>query len=137
LKRDPLDVLFSEFVRKRALKRAGGCERCGAQKFDIQKDDGSSFPAWSQLDCAHLISRWHKSTRWDEDAAIGLCGGCHMWIDHEEEEKIELLKSKIGEEGFNLLQARKRIPARYLDRNAIEIYLRARILEVNNEFGGE
>ena len=127
---DPLDTIFSEFIRRRAIVRAGGCERCGSQKFDIQKDNGDTFPAWKQLQCAHLKSRWHKSTRWDEDAALGLCGGCHLWIDHEAEEKIELLKRILGEDKADLLQARARTPARYIDKEAIRLYYNAKTKEV-------
>ena len=128
---DKLDALFSEFIRRRAILRTGGCERCLSLKYDIQKDNGSIFPAWKQLDCAHLISRWHKSIRWDEDAALGLCGGCHLWIDHEAEEKLELLKSKIGEEGYEMLQHRSRQIGKP-DEAAIELYLQVKIQEVED-----
>ncbi len=122
-----LDVLFSEYVRKRAIKRTGGCERCGSQKYEIAKENGDPFPAWMQLDCAHLISRWHKATRWNEDIAMGLCGGCNMWIDHEEEEKTDLLKSKIGEEKYTLL---KSLPAGKPDINGITLYLKSLLKEL-------
>lgn len=123
MKIDPLDKLFSQYIRMRAIARVHGCERCGHWKED-----------YKQLDCAHLISRWHKSIRWDPDAAIGLCGGCHMWIDHEAEEKIQLLKSIVGEEGYDLLRARARTLAKYVDESAITVYLQAKIQELN---GGE
>lgn len=125
----PLDRLFSEFIRKRAIARVGGCERCLSQKYDIEREDGSIFPAYKQLQCAHLISRWHLSTRWDEDVALGLCGGCHLWIDHEAEEKMELLKSKIGQEGYDLLQARARQFGKP-DKKLLTLYYRAKIKEL-------
>jgi len=112
---DPLDTLFSKFIRLRAMSRTHGCERCGAWKEDYR-----------QLQCAHLISRWHKSIRWDEDAALGLCGGCHMWIDHEAEEKSELLKSKLGQEKFDALSHRARQIGK-IDKNAITIYYKAKL----------
>ena len=117
---NPLDKLFSQYIRMRAMSRVHGCERCGAWKAD-----------YKQLQCAHLISRWHKSTRWDEDAAVGLCGGCHLWIDHEAEEKLELLKSIIGEDKVLLLKARARTPARYLDKEAIRLYLMNQLEVIN------
>ena len=101
---DKLDKLYSEYIRRRAVLRCGGCERCGAQKFDIQKDNGEIFPDWQQLQCAHLISRWHKATRFNEDASLGLCAGCHMWIDHEAEEKQALAVKFIGQERYDLLR---------------------------------
>ena len=132
MKLSPLDKLFSEVIRRRAIQRAGGCERCGAPKSDIQKDDGEIYPAWKQLQCAHLISRWHKSIRHDLDVALGLCGGCHMWIDHEAEEKIALLVSKIGQEKYDLLQARARTPAKYIDINLITLYLKEELRKLND-----
>ena len=124
-KLDPLDNLFSEYIRKRAIIRTGGCEKCLTPKYDTQKEDGTPFPAWRKLQCAHLISRWHKSTRWDEDVALGLCGACHIWIDHEAEEKIALLKQVLGQDGYNLLLARSR-PGKP-DKKAIELYLKEKI----------
>ena len=130
VKLDSLDILFSEFIRRRAIVRTGGCERCLTPKHDIVKENGDIFPAWKELQCAHLISRWHKSIRWDEDAALGLCGGCHMWIDHEAEEKLELLDKKVGADNVLLLKARARTPARYIDKNALEIYFKIKIKEL-------
>ena len=126
---DPLDTLFSEAIRRRAIARVGGCERCLTPKYDITKEDSEIFPAWRQLQCAHLISRWHKSIRWDVDAAIGLCGGCHLWIDHEAEELIELRRKILGDDKVALLKARARTPARYIDKAAIKLYLQAKIKE--------
>ena len=56
-----------------------------------------------------------------------------MWIDHEEEEKFELLKSKIGEEKVILLKAQERVSARYLDKEAVRLYLKVRIEELKEE----
>lgn len=98
--------------------------------FDMEKENGDIFPAWRQLQCAHLISRWHKSIRWDEDAAVGLCGGCHLWIDHEAEELIELRRKILGVRKVLLLKARERTPARYIDKAAIKLYLKTKIEEL-------
>ena len=133
VKIDPLDNLFSEFIRKRAITRVGGCERCLAPKFDIVKDNGDIFPAWKQLQCAHLLGRWKKSTRWDEDNAIGSCGGCHMVLDRSHSEKEDFIQSHLGQERYDLLKARARIPARYQDKESIKLYLKEKIKEVSNE----
>ena len=121
MKLSPLDKLFSQYIRMRAIDRVHGCERCGAWKAD-----------YKQLQCAHLISRWHKSIRWDEDAALGLCGGCHLWIDHEEEEKLDLRQRAIGEDRVLLLKARARTPARYVDTSGLELYYEQRIKTLEN-----
>lgn len=127
-----LDELCSEYVRRRAIARVGGCERCLRPKFDIQKEDGSILPAWKQLQCAHLISRWHKSTRWDEDVALGLCGGCHQWIDHEEEEKLRLLIKTLGEERAMLLKARSRQTGKP-DLQGLILYYQEKIKEIRHD----
>lgn len=126
-----LDGLFSEFIRKRAIKRSGGCDRCEHPKFDIQKENGEIYPAWRQLQCAHLISRWHKSIRFDEDAAAGCCGGCHMLIDREADEKAVMLNKFLTETQILLLKSRARTPARYLDRAAIKLYFTEKLKKLN------
>ena len=120
---DPLDKLFSKYIRLRAMSRVHGCERCGAWKAD-----------YKQLDCAHLpYSRKKKSTRWDEDNAYGLCkAGCHLYMDSHPLEVEGWCIEKLGQERFDLLTARERIPARYIDRSAIELYLRMKIAEVTD-----
>ena len=118
-----LDDMFSQFVRRRAIIRCGGCERCGAQKIDVQLDSGTVTPGWKQLDCAHLISRVHKGTRWDADNALGLCSGCHFFIDREPESKIEFAKSKLGEEIYELLRIRAMTTTK-VDLAAVRIYLK-------------
>jgi len=106
MKLDKLDILFSEFVRKRAILRAGGCERCKRPYFDTQKDDGSIYPAYKYLQCAHLIDRSKHSTRWDEMAAAGLCGGCHMFIDRDHRAKEQFCLELLGEEEYDNLLGR-------------------------------
>jgi len=58
IKIDPLDALFSEYIRCRAIKEVHGCERCLAWKVD-----------YKGLECSHFHGRAQKSTRWDEDNA--------------------------------------------------------------------
>jgi len=130
IKLSPLDKLFSEYIRLRAMKRVHGCERCLVPKYDIQKEDGSIFPAWGQLDCAHLLGRWKKSIRWDEDNAIGACGGCHLTLDRDHLEKESFIESHLGQEGYNLLKARARITYPGPDVEAITLYLKVKIEEM-------
>ena len=134
MKLDLLDIIFSEFVRRRAMAIVGGCERCLTPKHDIQKDNGSIFPAWKQLQCAHLLGRWKKSIRWDEEAAIGACGGCHLTIDRDHVEKEDFIQRHLGRERYDLLKARARIPARYLDKSALTIYFKEKIKELDNVY---
>lgn len=92
---DPLDKLFSAYVRKRAVERAGGCERCGHPY------------TWMKLQCCHFHGRVKRSVRWDEDNAIGLCFGCHQYLDSHPLEKVEFFQQKL-DGVFDLLNVRAR-----------------------------
>ena len=124
----PLDKLFSEYIRRRAIS-GGGCEWCGKPKFDIQKEDGSVLPAWKQLETAHYIKRRYKKVRYDEDNAIGVCKmGCHQAF---EDNKETFMMQRLGQERLDML--RKRAQTIYKpDINLITLYLKERIKEVEN-----
>jgi len=120
-----LDTLFSEYIRKRAWKRCGSCERAKYIR------DHAPVIRWQDLDCAHLHSRRKYSTRWDERNAIGLCSGCHFYIDSNGEDKNNLFKDIIGERDFELLK----ITAEMISKNSpadfklLEIYFKQKIKE--------
>ena len=129
-KQKPEDVLFSEYIRKRAIIRCGGCEKCGAQKYDIQKDNGDVLPAWKQLQCAHLISRVHHGIRSDPDNALGLCPGCHFFIDREPKVKELFIIEKIGLYTYQQLKIKK-AGVHHIDHVAVILYLKRLIAELN------
>ncbi len=54
------DRLFSEFIKTR--------------------DDWTCRACWSVkvIQCAHLVSRRYRATRWSADNAVALCSRCHM-----------------------------------------------------------
>jgi len=137
IRRDPLDELFSELIRKRAIGRVGGCERCLTPKRDIVKENGEILPAWRQLQCVHFNGRARKSVRCDEDNAIGGCSGCHTFLDSQATDKVEFFKSYLGEEKYNLLQSRMRITYPKPDRKAIELYLRTKINDMETIDGNK
>lgn len=118
MKLDPLDKLFSEFIRRRALNKVGGCERCLNGKTD-----------WKQLQCSHFFGRAKHSVRYDEDNAVGLCGACHLYFTAHPLEHTEWFKQHLGEREFDLLNHRAHIPQK-IDRNAIAIYLEVKIKEL-------
>lgn len=76
MKRDPLDALFSRYVR---LKSGGYCKRCG------------KYVGYSKLNNAHLFGRLRHTVRWDERNTVPLCGSCHYMIDNNCLAKTELL----------------------------------------------
>jgi len=130
-KRSPEDDLFSEYIRKRAILRAGGCERCLTPKVDVQLDSGTVTPAWKQLDCAHLISRVHHGTAWDPDNALGLCSGCHFYIDRLERKDVFIIE-KVGLYTYQELLLKKD-GVHHIDHAAVRLYLKKLIEELNYE----
>lgn len=119
IKLDQLDKLFSEFIRKRAMTKVGGCERCLTWKEN-----------YKQLQCSHFNGRSKKSTRWDEDNACGLCFGCHQYLGSHPLEHTEFFKKRLGELNFDLLNSRARITCKP-DKEALTLYFKARIGEGN------
>ena len=117
-----LDKLFSEYIRKRAMKLVGGCQRCKAPKTD-----------YKQLDCAHNESRNKKSVRWHEDNAAGLCGGCHRYIDGNAADKVEFFRNLIGDFKYEALRIEAQLPSHWSmeDYGLIEIYFRQLIKELD------
>lgn len=77
------DRIFSQLVRMR-----GACQRCGA---------------FTNLQCAHIISRRYSATRCDLKNAWCLCARCHFWVDGHFEAKWALVVSTIGEDAFQSL----------------------------------
>jgi len=132
IRRDPLDALVSEFTRKRAIKRVGGCERCEAKKHDIQQDNGKVLPAWKQLQCSHYHKRRKQSTRYDEDNCVGLCYGCHQHFEEERDEYKAWMINLLGEREFDLLSARMRIIGKP-DTEGLKLYYKERIKGLENE----
>jgi hypothetical protein len=130
-KLDPLDILFSEYIRKRAIKRCGGCERCLTPKFDMAKDDGTIFPAWQHLQNSHFFGRTDKATRFDEDNCAGLCGACHMYLEHHPHEHDAWFRRYLGDDKFELLLARNRQMGKP-DKKMLTIYYQQQIKLLDN-----
>ena len=114
----PLDKLFSEFIRKRAMLRVHGCERCLQGKTD-----------YKQLQCSHFIGRSRRAVRWDEDNACGFCAGCHMYLTAHPTEHVQWFMNYLGEEKLDLLMARNR-ERQKPDIEAITLYLKGKIKEL-------
>jgi 5-methylcytosine-specific restriction endonuclease McrA len=114
---DPLDVLFSKYIRLRAK---GRCERCGSEK------------GIKGLQCAHYHSRRKGSVRWDEDNAVALCFGCHQHFHEEHHEFDEFMKQRLGDR-LDLLDARARVPARHIDKAMIKIWLEQEIKKYDGD----
>ena len=116
-----LDKLFSEYIRKRAMKLVHGCQRCLQGKLD-----------YKQLQCSHMFSRRKHSVRYDPDNAAGLCAGCHRFLDNEALDKVRFFVLLLGEEKFQLLEARASQIYKP-DIEGITLYLKEKLKEVDNE----
>lgn len=114
---DPLDILFSKYIRLRALKRVGGCERCLSPK------------KISELQCSHFHGRRKKSVRWHEDNAVGLCFSCHRYFTENPLEHTEFFKEKLGIR-FEPLRITANIPQK-VDKDLIQIYLEQKMGELD------
>ncbi|KKM75483.1 hypothetical protein LCGC14_1389770 [marine sediment metagenome] len=115
---DPLDKLFSEFIRRRAMVRVGGCERCLTPKV-----------SYKQLQCSHFHGRSRKSVRWDEDNAVGLCYGCHQYLSSHPQEHLEWFKKHIGVSEFENLEGRMRQRG-HPDKQLLTLYYKAQLEEI-------
>ena len=127
-----LDGMYSEIIRRRAIKRKGGCEYCGSQKYDQPREDGSTFPSWKTLQCSHGIGRSNIKVRFDMSNGWGLCGCCHMKLEHNPILHDEFILAELGQEEYDLLKSRASRGYQKLDMALIELYLKAKIEELLN-----
>lgn len=129
IKIDPLDKIFSEFIRRRAILRVGGCEKCLRPKYDITKDNGDIFPAWRHLEVSHFYGRGRKSIRWDEDNSVGLCFKCHQEFGAQPLEHVRWFEKYIGKEASEMLAGRERVIGKP-DKSALMLYYSQKIKEM-------
>lgn len=94
IKIDPLDKVFSEYIRKRAVFNTLGCEFCGSQR------------AWDRLQCSHFHGRRSRMTRYDPENACGLCFTCHIFLGEHPNIHSEFFKKRLGSDGFEQLNIR-------------------------------
>ena len=125
IKRDATDAVFSEVVRWRD---EWTCKRCHEQ----------ILPPTSRIQCAHIFSRGKKSTRWDLENAFTLCVGCHIKLDQEPDEKYDLYISLYGQEQFEKLRTRSKIPKRILphEKTLIRLGLKEELKKYLNNILG-
>ena len=115
------DILFSEYIRRRANWK---CEACG--KDYLNNHQG--------LHCSHYWSRRREATRFDPENCIALCFYHHQLWGHGEdrEEYKDYMIKRLGQEGFDLLDYRAH---QYQKRDdAMEIlWIEARLKEMKGE----
>jgi hypothetical protein len=82
------DKLFSLVVRKRGACEAGQIKCAGP------------------LQCAHIVSRSYRSTRWAEDNAFALCAAAHTYFTHHPLEWEVFVETAIGCENYSQIKRR-------------------------------
>lgn len=60
------------------------------------------------LHAHHIFTRSRKATRHDLDNGVSLCYGCHMWAHKNPLEFHEWAEKQLGEDAYDVLQARSR-----------------------------
>lgn len=106
---DPADRAFSDAIRTRDNYQCQFCHAVGT-------------------DCAHIVGRREKITRWDADNALTLCRTHHRYFtDHPAEFEAWIIE-RIGHEDYGYLQARRH---RVLKVNA------ARLKEIGAHYRAE
>jgi len=113
-----LDALWSEYIRKRAMIEAHGCQRCKSYK-----------QHWRELQAHHCFSRNHRTTRFDVRAGVGLCGGCHRYVQSHDDANMILFRELIGSDDLQRLYVLTNLTSRQapVDPKMVEIYLKTLI----------
>jgi hypothetical protein len=115
IRRDPLDELFSLYIRTRDNFT---CQRCGVKSKNVQ--------------CAHFHSRRKIFVRWDEDNAVTLCMGDHLYLDGNPLEKVAFFQNRLGQVKFDLLNSRARITFPRPDKKMLTLYYQQQIKKLDN-----
>lgn len=112
IRRDNLDKLFSQWVRARS---GWHCECCNSA-------DG-------QLDCAHIVGRRNRQTRWDDQNAICLCRNCHQYFTDHPHDWYEWTIANLGADRILAVRERAKSTDKVTDadKKAITNYLIERL----------
>ena len=89
VKKSRADIWFSKAVR---LRDEHLCQACGALG----------------TDCAHIVGRRVKVTRWSAFNALTLCRRCHNHFGEHPLDFIELIRLLYGPDRSDLLKVKKR-----------------------------
>jgi len=119
IKLDKNDRLFSEYIRKRAILRRGGCEYCGQRTI------------WKELQCSHFIGRRKRATRYDPSNAIGICFSCHLYLGEHPYEHTKFFEKLLGSEKLEELIRKGNTPTK-LDKEKVTEYLKELLKEVSD-----
>jgi hypothetical protein len=121
IKRTPLDILFSKYLR---IRSKGICARC------------KHFFDWKyQMEVSHFKGRRSKSGRWNEDNVDPTCKGCHRFFEENPHEYVEWKKKQLGEERYDKLILRLNLPSKGLnkvDESMLKLYYKKKLEEIED-----
>ena len=90
MKLDPLDTLFSQYMK---LKAGGVCEFCG------------QTPHPKGYHCHHgVVGRRYLNTRWEEDNCAALCMACHNILSDFPSINTEFFKKRLGTKRYEEIE---------------------------------
>ena len=58
---------------------------------------GPEFKCAGVLQCAQLISRRYRNTRWNRHNAVPLCGAHHRWFDTHPVEREDMIRAWVSD----------------------------------------
>jgi len=104
IKLNPLDILFSRYIRAKA---GYTCEFCGRKPANRQG-----------LHCSHFIGRRYQNTRFLETNCACLCFTCHNYMHDFPSVHREFFIKRIGSDKLEQLEIIARTKS-FVDRDAI------------------
>lgn len=116
IKRTSADKWFSLYIRARDNWT---CQRCGRVFREYIK--GADNRHLRGLDCAHMIGRGAKMTRFEPDNAVSLCYGCHSHLDSRPTQKVEFMIERLGQERYDEIRALSKKPFLHFKKHKKEI----------------
>lgn len=87
-----LDELWSQVVRERAGHECEQWKVAGRQCGEV-------------MNAHHIFSRRHHRTRWDTENGMCLCKGHHMWTHANPMDSTAVIRSFIGDERHERIEA--------------------------------
>ncbi len=108
IRREKLDILFSELVREAADWH---CQKCMRKCF---QGDGI-------LDCSHFYGRRHRVTRWHPDNVAAHCKSCHRWLQDRPMEFAAWIRGFLGDVRYDRLRERHRQSVKYTKTDKLEM----------------
>jgi len=140
IKIDPLDKLFSDYIRTRD---GWECQRClwlsqqgmgHRSVFRPPKRLIDKFPQYDNrsrnamgLHNMHCFSRKKNSVRWNEKNCLAGCYGCHSYLDRHPKEKYAFFKEILGEKEFENLERTSELSVRGIDRVELKDKIKAKL----------